>query len=266
MTRKPLYALSVVLLIVLTAMPTSGYGEGKRNPHGAIVISKPVDLSLENGVVGGSGTKDDPFLIGGWKIDAGTVGFGIRIPDVHTYIVISNIAIQSASITGIQIVGAPHVLIRDCEFSENSVGLLLQSLSGATVRGSRFVGYTGMEISLEGCKNSTIEGNEFIGRNSGIVVMDGSTSNLIVENTFRGRASLSLYLGSGGNRIYHNNFFEAVVMDMGYNVWDNGKEGNFWGKQYHGRDKNNDGIGDSPHKIQGGYNYDRRPLMSPWEP
>lgn len=266
MNERLLNTLLIALLIVLTAMPAAGYGESERRLHGAIIISKPGDLSPENGVVGGSGTKNDPFLINNWKIDASAAGFGIKITNVHVYIVIRNISIQSASIAGMQIVGVPHVSIQGCEFRGNSVGLALKSLSGATVRGSRFVDCTGTGIRMEECRNSTVDGNEFVGRNSGIVVMDGSTSNLIVENAFRGRASLSLYLGSGGNRIYHNNFFEAVVMDMGYNVWDNGREGNFWGKQYHGRDKNNDGIGDSPHKIQGGYNYDRHPLMSPWEP
>ncbi len=249
MNRRLLYTLSIIILIALTAMPAAGYGENGRSPHGAIVISSPADLNPKNGIVGGEGTKGDPFLIDGWMINAGTAGFGIRITNVLAYIVISNVSIQSASVAGIQIIGVPHVLIQDCEFSGNSVGLVLKGLSGAIVRRSRFVDCTGMGISMEKCRNSTIEENEFVGRNSGIVVMDGSTSNLIVGNTFRGRASLSLYLGSGGNRIYHNNFFEAVVMDMGYNVWDNGREGNFWGKQYHGKDKNSDGIGDLPHKI-----------------
>jgi len=264
MNGRLLYTLSVALFIVLAAMPATGHGEGAQSPHGPIVISKPADLNRGNGVVGGSGTKDDPFLIDGWEIDAGTADSGIIITDVHAYIVIRNVSIQSAPVAGMRIIGVPHVLIQSCEFSGDSIGLILKDLSGAVVSKSRFAGCTGMGISMKKCRNSTIEYNEFVGENSGIVVMDSSTSNLIVGNTFRGRASLSLYLGSGGNRIYHNNFFEAVVMDMGYNVWDNGQEGNFWGRQYHGRDKNNDGIGDSPHKIQGGYNYDRRPLMSPW--
>lgn len=259
MKGKCLILALALLLLFLSAV---GLAAGQ---HEAIVISGPEDLTPANGVVGGSGTKADPFVIGGWKIDGSETGFGIEISDVAAYISIKVVSVQSASRVGIEINGSPHVVLEDCEFLNDEVGLSLRDLSEARVRGNRFIACTGVGIRISSCRNGILSGNEFSGRNSGIVVMDGSTSNRIVENSFRGRAFVSLYLGSGGNWIYHNNFFQAVVMDSGYNVWDDGKEGNFWGKQYHGRDRNHDGFGDTPHKIQGGYNYDRHPLMSPWE-
>jgi len=43
------------------------------------------------------------------------------------------------------------------------------------------------------------------------------------------------------------------------NVWDNGKEGNYWG-YYPGQDLNEDGIGDTPNVIYVN-NRDNHPLM-----
>lgn len=266
MNRKRLAVVLVVSLIVLLGSVSMTYGGGNEKiPHAPIIISKAEDLTSKNGIVGGEGTKEKPFLIAGWKIDASNTGYGIKISNVQAYFVISDISVQSASTVGIQLVGISHAIIQNCEFNVDGIGLSMKSVSSTTVKENRFTDCTGMGISMEKCKNNSILRNEFTGRNSGIVVMAGSTSNLFVANTFRGHPFFSLYLGSGGNRIYHNNFFQAVVVDTGYNVWDNGKEGNFWGKLYYGKDKNNDGIGDTPHKIQGGYNYDHHPLMTPWK-
>ena len=253
--------LFIPTLIALLLIPAVGFAATE---HGPITISAPGDLIRTNGITEGSGTESDPFVIADWVIDGSTTGYGIVITGVKAYILIRDVMVQSASRVGIEVINSPHVALEGCEFHADALGLSLKDLSGARVRKCRFLDCTGMGIRMSHCRGSTIIGNEFSGRNSGIVIMDSSTSNLIVENSFRGRAGLSLYLGSGGNRIFHNNFFEAVVMDSGYNVWDNGSEGNFWGKQYHGRDRNSDGIGDTPHKIQGGYNYDRHPLMAPW--
>ena len=74
------------------------------------------------------------------------------------------------------------------------------------------------------------------------------------------------------NLIYCNNFLENfndvhiqsyfVDSEVGFNVWDNGEEGNYYGN-YNGTDANGDGFIDIPYVINVN-NQDRFPLMLPF--
>jgi len=85
---------------------------------------------------------------------------------------------------------------------------------------------------------------------------------------------------TNNNTFYHNNFINNQIQAWDYtssttNVFDNGKEGNYW-SSYNGIDANNDGIGDSPYKPTSLYIYgdvrkttecspDNYPLMAPFD-
>jgi nitrous oxidase accessory protein NosD len=73
----------------------------------------------------------------------------------------------------------------------------------------------------------------------------------------------------------NNTFYHNVFIDNNYNVafdenvtlignlWDNGKEGNYW-DDYNGTDSNRNGIGDTPYIINSD-NIDNYPLMRPFD-
>jgi len=143
--------------------------------------------------------------------------------------------------------------------------------------------YNGEGILLAYTTNSMITQNILTNMSKGIRFY-GSSNNQIVGNNitnnsyglyFSGGGFLSTYYPSPNNIIYHNNFVnnqEAVydiavygspwiAADPAVNIWDNGKEGNYW-SDYNGTDNNGDGIGDSPHLLYEN-NQDKHPLMEP---
>jgi hypothetical protein len=66
------------------------------------------------------------------------------------------------------------------------------------------------------------------------------------------------------NTLYHNNFIvpHGKAFADSFNMWDNGKEGNYW-VDYMGNDEDGNGIGDDPYYVPGGGGQDRYPLMNP---
>jgi parallel beta-helix repeat protein len=101
----------------------------------------------------------------------------------------------------------------------------------------------------------------------GIIVINSSKSR-ITDNTIRNNSifGVSVLNSSHDNYFYKNNFLNNTVNahDAGINFWDNGfpAGGNYW-DDYHGRDINNDSIGDTLYNIPGGTNKDRYPLIKP---
>jgi nitrous oxidase accessory protein NosD len=83
------------------------------------------------------------------------------------------------------------------------------------------------------------------------------------------RKSATGQLLSSNNIIFHNNFVNnthQVRNDYtiySVDVWDNGSEGNYW-SDYHGKDADGDGIGDTPYVIDDNRS-DRYPLMAPFD-
>ena len=130
----------------------------------AIMISGNGDLINENGVVSGSGVKDDLFLITGWWINAsGEEGITIIGTDmyVHIYSVAvthalnmtdpfnvsvsgiriidcENIRVERAYIyyfnTGLEVISSKNIDVHDSSFIENNNGILMEA-DGSSVTG-----------------------------------------------------------------------------------------------------------------------------------
>src|SRR2546426_7487726 len=71
-------------------------------PHAPILIDGPGNFTASNGVTGGSGTQNNPYIIQGWSIDASTAN-GIEIRNIVSfsvpYFVIRNVFIHSETKT-----------------------------------------------------------------------------------------------------------------------------------------------------------------------
>lgn len=122
-------------------------------------------------------------------------------------------------------------------------------------------------------------GNNITGKSGCGIKIDCSYNNTVYEN-YLANNGFGIYIGNPAfpdtrfpnskyNTFYRNNLvdntenvhIEKPIQGSIYpNLWDNGKEGNYWGN-YNGTDSNGDGIGDTPYMITTN-NIDHYPLCT----
>jgi parallel beta-helix repeat protein len=89
-------------------------GDDNYTLHDPIVIYGDEDFTSENGVVGGSGTAEDPYIIEGWLIiGSGPYTLGIEILSTSAYFVIRNCMIEAG--LGIGLFYVTHGVIDSVE-------------------------------------------------------------------------------------------------------------------------------------------------------
>jgi parallel beta-helix repeat protein len=171
---------------------------------GTIRIHANDEFTATNGVVSGSGTQSDPFIIEGWTIDASSCDTG-----VWPYIKVG-IAVGSTS---------KYFVIRNCSVSNADTygcGISLTLLSNGTVQNCTLANdYTG--ISIDGCSNVVIADNTvqncYDGISNGTYASDGITisTNTITNCTNTGirfhyltnsSADSNTVTNNGGTGIY----------------------------------------------------------------
>ncbi len=83
--RKAIAALLAGLMglsmfvIAIGFLPSASAGECNGALHAPILISSDADFTTANGVVSGSGTAGDPYLIANWAINDMSSGYGLKI-------------------------------------------------------------------------------------------------------------------------------------------------------------------------------------------
>ncbi|MCJ7606485.1 MAG: right-handed parallel beta-helix repeat-containing protein [Thermoplasmata archaeon] len=138
--------------------------------HAPIVISGDGELTDENGVTGGSGTPDDPFLIEGWKIDISGSTYqsptGVHIQHTSASLVIRGIMVHSGILdtyenasTGILLYGVENCVIEDSRVLNNTEGIYLIDCTNITVEGCDSRDNTGSGIMVDGSTDLSISNN-----------------------------------------------------------------------------------------------------------
>ncbi len=154
MARK----LTVVLAVGLWAALALAQGWA---PHDPIYIFGDDAFTWENGVIGGSGTEDDPYIIEGWMIDTQNYDYGIYIDHTTAYFVIRNCVVRyPQERAGIFLSAVENGRIEGCSVYGGKVGIHILSASDVTITGCA-IGYC----------------------DRGIVVSTGSDGNLIYGNS-----------------------------------------------------------------------------------
>jgi len=193
-------------------------------PRGPIVIYGDEGFTRDNGVVAGSGTADDPYIIEGWEIDATGHFYGVYISNTRAYFIIRNCKIYGAVKYGVHLVNVANGKIIGNNIASNSYG-----------------------IYLEYSSNNIIEYNNIADNFEGIHLLD-SSNNVIAGNNFINNSWQASSYGS------------TNTWDLGYptggNYWSDHK----CSDQYSGPNQDqpgSDGICDTPYK------YDHYPLAKP---
>ena len=126
-------------------------------------------------------------------------------------------------------------------------------------------------VSLYSSISNEISDNKITDSYDGIILYY-SVSNVVSRNTITENDYGILLFDSSSNDVFQNNFAGNTQQTYSYNsinVWDNGKEGNYWSDYtgvdlYSGPYQNEtgwDGIGDNPYEKIEDDNQDNHPLM-----
>ena len=154
-------------------------------PRPPIYINGNENFTEENGVVGGNGTKENPYIIEGWEINA-SITDGIRIENTTAYFVIRNCYIYK----GIENYNYGMVFLN---VRNGEVENVILYENGVSIRYSSDFAFVGNNISygfvvLYEANNCSIIGNE-INNLDGIHLINSasiSVSNNILNNNYAG--------------------------------------------------------------------------------
>ncbi|HUW85745.1 MAG TPA: protein kinase, partial [Methanoregula sp.] len=149
----------------------------------------------------------------------------------------------------------------------NAKGILLVSAMQNTIVGNTITNCSQAGITFDASNNNVIEENIFTKNSVGIELDEYSLSNRIYRNNFRNPLNV---ISKSATSVWHSPFNYTYIY---LGLFAQSPIGNFW-SDYRGRDKNVDGIGDTPYGIQIGANpkailesnqniIDAFPLMDP---
>lgn len=167
-------------------------GQGASHAHivaAAYPLHDPIDIegddgfTEENGVVSGAGTAEDPYVIGGWKMDTSSLYWpdsAVRISNTTAAFVVSDIVIQTdeyttSSFRGVHLVNVTSGTVDACVIEGATVGIGVQSSSGVNITGNRLVD---TECIASGSDNVTVAHN--VGCSA--VVRISSSTNVSVDH------------------------------------------------------------------------------------
>ena len=165
MRRKCILAGATVVFILLSVVLAGGQaGEqfrwwGNREP---IYIYGNDGFTFENGVVAGSGTAEDPFVIEGWYIANPPTDYGIYLDHTSAHVVIRDCVVERAQAAGIYFNSVANARVEGCQLSLNGTGIhLLNSRDNVIEANAVAENFYGVLMTV-GSRNNIVRGNSFI--------------------------------------------------------------------------------------------------------
>ena len=174
--------LAALLLIAVLEIGTAGVMASSPT-HSPIAIDGDSAFTPANGVNGGSGTTEDPYVISGWSITAAAWGDGISITNTQAYFVISG-CVLSKGLDGVSFMNVAHGAVRDCVFKSGTYGILAQYSSDCSFSDNSIVAKSA-GIDLFSCDSIEVSGNAIAASDLGIEIGD-STGIVLHGNVMSG--------------------------------------------------------------------------------
>jgi hypothetical protein len=150
---------SVFVGAIVLGLTLVGFGQGWA-PHEPIYIHGDDAFTWENGVVKGSGTADDPYIIEGWIIDTRSHDYGIYIDGTRANFVIRNCQIR---------------------YAQERAGIFLSNVRNGRIEGNAIFGAK-IAIQLLATENVVITANAIGYCDYGIVIGGASRGNVVYGN------------------------------------------------------------------------------------
>lgn len=180
MTRLLLRATCLVLGLSMIALVMAVPGAVVAYPtHEPILIDGNKGFTAANGVIGGSGTAEDPYLIAGWQINP-TSGAGVRIAHTTAHFEIRDLVIQGTSSSfngpkGIWLDQAQNFEVRAVEVSNCMAGILVHKAADAVIQGCS-AHDNGLGIYVSYSREVAVEQNTVLSNTVGGIDFDCSES------------------------------------------------------------------------------------------
>jgi len=179
-------------------------------PHDPIRIEGNSGFSTSNGIISGSGTASDPYIIAGWEINT-TTADGIRIENTDAFFVLQNVSVKNGGRVGIygiflyNVVNA-KIVYNDCTMSNYGIRLISSSkniLSNNNCSNNQY------GIFVESSSNNTISNNNCSEALYGICLNE-SESNIVVDNLCSWNECNIVLDSSRGNSIRMNDCLYGI--------------------------------------------------------
>ncbi|MEM3397270.1 MAG: NosD domain-containing protein [Thermoplasmata archaeon] len=118
-------------------------------PHSPILITSNQEFIQENGVVGGNGTVEDPYVIENWEIVTHNET-AITVISTNVHFVIRNCLIKSNSGYGIFFGSIRNGTVMNTTLETEEMGIYVRSSSRFRISNNSFIGCRGGGIYFEG--------------------------------------------------------------------------------------------------------------------
>lgn len=131
--------------------------------HEPIAIEGNDDFTEENGVVGGVGTGEDPYLIAGWILKTNDIGYlscALRIANTTAVFVITDVLVlrdEYSSSFGIRLVNVTSGTVENCMIEDMYTGIQVESSSCVNITSNSLIS-SNCAVSLS--DNVSISDNE----------------------------------------------------------------------------------------------------------
>ncbi len=207
--------------------------------HAPIIIMRDTDFTNASGVVWGSGTADDPYIISGWDIDTETMDACIFVFRTTVHFTIRDCHLHMRGAVCLEIEEAPHGDIIDCLIDEGDYGIFVTKSPDANVKGNTVANMDSLGILVStsswvnlsgndaindnntgiGCyrvSNITVENNmAWNGNNTGISI-GNATDAYIVGNNASGNGVMGVKIDDARNLVFQGN---NITSNLGCGLW-----------------------------------------------
>ena len=167
MGRKVALTAAVVVAVALSVVLVGGqvgrgrfFELGNREP---IYIFGNDDFTIENGVISGSGTADDPYIIEGWHIDAPKADYGIYIDHTTAYFVVRDCTVERARLAGVYFNTVENGCVEGARIGLSDTAVYLLNSSKNRLWGNIVADCLYGVVMGARAKHNVIAGNAFLG-------------------------------------------------------------------------------------------------------
>ncbi|MEM3396693.1 MAG: NosD domain-containing protein [Thermoplasmata archaeon] len=190
--------------------------------HSPIHIIGNSDFTSANGVVSGSGTQSDPYVIEGWEIDANGGTYCIWIENTTAYFVIRNCTAKNTTASsepqygsGILLMNLTNGVVERNNLTQNYIALGIGNSNNVTMTNNEITS-NNYPLILGSAHNCSIYGNTIKNNVYGVFIRESANitvdGNLVTDN---GAWGILLYFTCDTdilNNNVSNSWFHGIVL------------------------------------------------------